>query len=412
MDKTRLDKSSAISSILIRKFKKIFGAGEKTTLFFSPYRICPLGAHIDHQLGIVMGTTLEEGIYLIFSPEEKGSIRIFSIDYNDYIEFSINEQLKKSGKWYDYITGAVHTLKQMSNNLRYGFNAVVKASFPGGGLSSSAAIAVAYLLILEKINEIEISVEDNIRLIQKLENEYIGLNNGILDQSMILLSGREKNSMVYLDCKTVDYRKIIPEKNMDVEVAIIYSGIEKTLSTTGYNTRVQECEASARLLMEIAGVQIPFTKERNSSIKLRNVPEEIFEMYGDKLPENLRKRAKHFFTEMRRVKKGAKLWEKGDIKNFGKLVSESGKSSIENYECGSAALIKIYEILNSISGVYGTRFSGAGFRGSCIGIIEPSENVREEIKEKIAKYYLANFPEYGKTLKITFCKTNKIPSFI
>lgn len=409
MDKTKLGKPPAITSLLISEFQKVFGTKKEINLFFSPYRICPLGAHIDHQLGIVMGTTLEEGIYLSFAPNYTGTIRLSSLDYNEYIEFSVKDTIRKTGRWYDYVTGAVYILKKMSGNLRYGFDAVIKASFPGGGLSSSAAIAVAYLMILEKIYHLDISVVENIKLIQELENNYIGLNNGILDQSIILLSGTEKNSLIYLDCKTMEYKKVVPEKDIGIEVVIIYSGVESPLSATGYNTRVQECETAARLLMELAGERCPSIKGRCAQVKLRDISEDIFEKYRDKLPDNLRKRATHFFTEMRRVKEGAVLWEKGDIENFGRLVSESGKSSIENYECGSPPLIKIYDILNSIEGVYGVRFSGAGFRGSCIGIIESSEKVRQEIKEKVARYYLADFPQYEKALQITFCQTNKIP---
>lgn len=400
---------------LIKKHIEIFGKGNngKIETLFIPYRICPLGAHIDHQSGIVIGTTIEEGIYFASTVNNRAMVRLYSVDYNDFIEFSINEALTKTDKWYDYAKGAVYALKEMAGNLKYGFDAVIKASFPGGGLSSSAAIAIGYLLLLEKANGIEVKPEENIKLVQRIENYFIGLNNGILDQSMILLSNTEKNSLVYLDCKTIEYKTIIPEKYMDLEIAIIYSGIEKTLSNTGYNIRVKECETAAELLLEMAEIKPPTSSPENKKqIKLRDVPEEIFERYKDKLPENLKKRATHFFTEMERVRKGATLWEKGDLENFGRLVTESGKSSIENYECGSPALIKIYDVLKSTEGVYGVRFSGAGFRGSCIGIIKPLPEIKEQIKENIRRYYIDSFPEYAKDYKIAFCKTNQIPSFL
>jgi len=397
---------------LVSKYVDIFGKstnGKVETLFI-PYRICPLGAHIDHQSGIVIGTTIEEGIYFTFTINNKAMVRLYSADYNDYIEFSINEALTKTGNWYDYVKGAVCVLKEMAGNLKYGFNAVIKASFPGGGLSSSAAVAIGYLLLLQKANGIEVPPEENVKLVQRIENYFIGLNNGILDQSMILLSSTEKSSLVYLDCKTVEYKTIIPEKDMDFEVVIVYSGIEKTLSNTGYNIRVKECETAAELLLEMAEIKLPTSSPENKKqIKLRDVPEEIFERYKDKLPENLKKRATHFFTEMERVRKGATLWEKGDLENFGRLVTESGKSSIENYECGSPALIKIYDVLKSTEGVYGVRFSGAGFRGSCIGIIKPLPEIKEQIKEKIRRYYMESFPQYARDCKITFCRTNRIP---
>jgi len=449
---------------------------------YSPYRICPLGAHIDHQLGMVLGTTINRGIHFRFAPDKEGNVRLKSLKYKEWIEFPLYDNSIKTGHWSDYVKGAVWVL-QGREKLKYGINGEIEADFPGGGLSSSAAISVAYLLALEKVNDLHYTSEENIRLVQKLENEYIGLNNGILDQSMILLTESVPDSMVYLDCKTLKHKIITPEKHIsaprplgedipsysprplgenipspfprplgdnipfssprplgervrvrgnkvEFEVAVVYSGIEEPLTNTGYNTRVAECEEAARILLKnvpryssLQETKFPSfvianevkqshrlprrEKARNDkNIKLRDVPEEVFHKYKNKLSPNLRKRATHFFTEMERVKKGAVLWQKGDLSGFGRLMTESGRSSIENYECGTPALIKIYEILNSISGVYGARFSGAGFRGSCIGLIKPSEDVRDKIRGDIERYYKKEFSQYADKTKIAFCKTN------
>lgn len=376
---------------------------------FAPYRICPLGAHIDHQLGIVLGTTIDKGIFFSFTPNNKGKIRLHSLDYNEDVEFPLSDGSSKKGHWSDYARGAVFAIKDFRDS-RYGIDGEIKANFPGGGLSSSAAIAVAYLIALEKVNDLEVSAKENIKLVQKLENEYIGLNNGILDQSIILLSNSCPNSMVFLDCKTLEHKIILPAAEVEFEVAVVYSGIEQVLSGTGYNRRVAECEEAAKFLLErisTPGVAVSATPGvEGRKRRLRDVKEEVFHACKDKLPANLRKRATHFFTEMDRVRKGALLWEKGDIEGFGRLMTESGKSSIENYECGTPALIRIYELLNSVDGVYGARFSGAGFRGSCIGLIKPSENVRIAVREKIEKYYLREFPQYAGDCRIAFCKTN------
>ncbi len=418
---------------------------------YSPYRICPLGAHIDHQLGIVLGTTINRGIHFKFTPNKTGKVCLHSLDYNERIEFSmpviesrimarqsrsVTDIPRKTGHWSDYARGAVWVLNEFchyrlipspqreegrARRLKYGIDAEINADFPGGGLSSSAAIAIAYLLALEKVNNLDISAEENIKLVQKLENEYIGLKNGILDQSIILLTKPVPNSMVYLDCKTLEHRLITThphpnlapagkeqDKEVKFEVAVVYSGIEQALSGTGYNKRVAECGEAARLLMEMADKRLPRQKpaRNDKMIKLRDVPEEVFHAHKDNLPENLKKRATHFFTEMERVQKGAALWKKGDLEGFGKLMTESGKSSIENYECGTPALIRIYELLNSIDGVNGARFSGAGFRGSCIGLIKPSEDVRNAVRKKIGEYYKKEFPQYADNCKIAFCATN------
>lgn len=140
-----------------------------------------------------------------------------------------------------------------------------------------------------------------------------------------------------------------------------------------------------------------------SDMKLRMIPESLFDKYVENLPPNWKKRAKHYFSEMNRVKEGIDLWNNGDLVSYGKLINESGLSSIYNYECGSPELIKFYEILSKLDGVYGTRFSGAGFRGCCMALINP--DYEEEISEIVEKEYLKSFPELEGKYKAYFCLT-------
>lgn len=377
-------------------------------VIFSPYRICPLGAHIDHQLGVVLGTALKDmGIYFTWKENGSGNVRLVSANYKQGAGFPLGGiPLRKEGYWSDYAKGAVYVLKREWGVSR-GIDGVVRANFPGGGLASSAAVSIAYLLALEKANQITASPEKNIKLVRDIENDYIGLKSGILDQSMILLSESIPNSMVFLDSKTLQHRVIVPERKVDFEVAVVYSGVGQAITMTDYNKRVAECREAAGSLLEKGGARLPRRKtaRNDNEYMLRDVPREVFEQYGKKLPSNLRKRATHFFTETARVKKGAALWKKGDMEGFGKLVTESGKSSIVNYECGSPPLIEIYELLNSIKGVYGARFSGAGFRGSCIGFIEPSTDVRCSIKEALKKRYAEKFPSHAKKYRVDFSQT-------
>ena len=125
--------------------------------------------------------------------------------------------------------------------------------------------------------------------------------------------------------------------------------------------------------------------------RLRDVPYEVFEAYKDHLPELWRRRAEHYYSEFARAEKGAELWRKGDLEGYGQLVFESGKSSIYSYECGCDELKKLYEIMRNTDGIYGGRFSGAGFKGCCMALVDP-EKV-EDIKAKVTEEYLKAFPE-------------------
>lgn len=129
----------------------------------------------------------------------------------------------------------------------------------------------------------------------------------------------------------------------------------------------------------------------------------MYHKYKDKLPEKWAKRAEHYYTEFKRVQNGVEAWKNGDIVSFGRLMTESGNSSIYNYETGSDELKAIHEIMLETDGIYGGRFSGAGFKGCCVALINPE--YKESIKEKITKEYLKRFPKYKNSFSIHFCKT-------
>ena len=137
---------------------------------------------------------------------------------------------------------------------------------------------------------------------------------------------------------------------------------------------------------------------------LRDVPYSIFEQYKDKLPENWRKRAEHYYSEYDRVKRGAEFWRKGDIERFGKLSFESGQSSIYKWETGSGELIALYEIMKRTEGIYGGRFSGAGFKGCCMAIIDPS--FEEKVVENVTREYLKIFPSLKGKYSVHVCNTS------
>lgn len=184
----------------------------------------------------------------------------------------------------------------------------------------------------------------------------------------------------------------------EFRVAVVYSGVTEALVSTDYNRRVAECEEAAAMLLRAAGF------DALGKPKLRHVPPEAFEAHAGELPTNFRKRATHFFTENARVREGVEAWRKGDLKRFGELVSASGESSIVNYECGSPELTAIYKILVGLRGVYGARFSGAGFRGSCIALADPeAEGV---IRHAMGQDYARAFPQLAERFRVVMCDSD------
>ncbi|HMN27860.1 MAG TPA: hypothetical protein PKE45_06855, partial [Caldilineaceae bacterium] len=233
-------------------------------------------------------------------------------------------------------------------------------------------------------NQLAITPYENIRLVTRTEHEYIGLNNGILDQTSILFSKR--NHLTRIDCQAVTIEPIPTAAPAgSFEIMAVYSGVDKALVGTSYNNRVAECQAAAQHLLAAAGVQ------KSLPVRLREVDPLLFTQYGAQLEEPQRRRATHFFSEMERVQEGEAAWRAGDIARFGALMSASGASSINNYECGCPQLITLYQILRTTPGVYGVRFSGAGFRGNCLAFIDPSQ--REAIADHLHRHYPVAHPE-------------------
>lgn len=385
---------------LKNKFISQFGEEANIGVVKSPLRICPLGAHVDHQHGLVTGMTLEASIDMVYSADESGYLRVQSLDFPDKDYFHIDSVPGAlPGYWGNYLRGAVLSLKRKFK-LKRGINAVISGKHPIGGLSSSAAVITAYLLALCDVNGIDCSKRELIEYSHWVETAFIGLNNGILDQAANILSMDEH--LLYMDCGTGEYQLFKkPAGLKQFEVVVVYSGLSKALIKTDYNNRVDECKVTAWLLQELSGgVKAPLKDTR-----LRDISKETFKKYEGYIPGRFARRAEHFFSENERVLKGVEAWKNGDIEAFGRLIFESGESSIQNYECGCPELISIFNILRECPGVYGARFSGAGYRGCCIGLVDPA--YKEEIKKRIDMQYPHKHPEFKESYMVYFSKTDR-----
>lgn len=372
---------------------------------FSPYRVCPLGAHVDHQHGLVTGFAFDMGVDLWFEPTDDGIVRLKSETFEGEVEFDITQPTRvKEGNWGDYARGAKFALKKRFT-LKKGIKGTIKGSLPIGGLSSSAAVLIAYVMAIAKANNIELSKMEVIKIASQAEREYIGLTNGILDQACIALG--EKDSLLFLDTDTEQYRIIRKNPRMpEFELAIIFSGLTRSLVSSDYNLRVAECKTAAWNMMAYTGMPL----KGLDKTYLRDIPKETFDLTKDKMPPRFARRAEHFYSEYKRVRKGVTAWETGNLQLFGQLSFQSCESSIKNYECGSEELIAIYNIMRQTEGIYGGRFSGAGFKGACIALVDPTK--KDEIRQRITEEYLRMFPEYTDSFEIHFCKTDDGARFL
>ena len=419
---------------------------------FSPYRVCPLGAHVDHQHGLVTGFAIDKGVDLWFTVNGSGftvngsggmvngypenHVHLESRTFEGTVDFDIDAPSQvREHHWGDYARGAKYALRKRFE-LRKGIEGVIQGSLPVGGLSSSAAVLIAYVMAFAKANDITLQPFEVVKIASEAEREYIGLNNGLLDQACIALS--KKNQLLFLDCDSNEYR-LIPfggvktntdktdetdnktsvqsEKSvvklktnlcsdLPFEIGIFFSGLTRSLVNSDYNLRVYECKTAAWNMLAYTDQPLKMFDKTF----LRDIPKATFDKTRIAMPARFARRAEHFYSEYRRVRQGVTAWETGNMKLFGKLSFDSCESSIHNYECGSPELIAIYEIMRQLPGVYGGRFSGAGFKGACIALVDPA--YKEEIQKVLTEKYLEQFPEYEKTFQVFWVKPDDGARFV
>ena len=379
------------------KFKEIYGR-DPEGIAFCPYRICPIGAHSDHNLGKITGLAINKGIHIAYAPKQNGVVEMASLQFPKRAQWHIaSVPTQKQMDWADYLRGATLSLSKQ-HKLSIGLCGVIEGSLPIGGLSSSAAVIISFLTALCKVNGITLSQQEIIDTAYDAELNYVGVSVGKLDQSCEVLS--KQNHLLYLDTKDNQYELIPQSPTMKpYKIAIFFSGLEHSLAGSKYNMRVDELRAGVYALQALAGMEYGKFKEANA----RNVPREIYEQYKDRLPEPWAKRCEHWYTEFERVEKGAEAWRRGDIEAYGKLSFESGWSSIHNWESGAPEQIRLYEIMTQTPGIYGGRFSGAGFKGCCMSLIDPT--YEDSIREKVTAEYLKAFPEMTGKYEVFICSS-------
>ena len=261
---------------------------------FSPYRICPIGAHIDHQGGSVLGRTINLGTTLTYESLPLREIQIISAQFGE-TKFSIGELDKTH--WARYAQAAARVL-----NLHHGIKAQVSGSLIGSGLSSSASVGLSFLQAMADANEMQFSGEQLVNWDYQLEHDELGLQNGLLDP-MSIVHGR-KDALLYIDTRSGSVTPVFDPLGNNLAWIIAYSGVSRELTRSGFNVRVAECCEAAAIL-------------KGGAQKLGDVPQDIFEMGKAKLPPNLCRRAEHFFSEMERVRAGKQAWAESDAMRFG-----------------------------------------------------------------------------------------------
>ena len=375
---------------MLEKFNEKFGYKQGVRVFFSPGRVNLIGEHTDYNGGHVFPCALNFGTYGAIALRDDKVVRMYSENFDDkgIISFDI-ENLKndKEHDWANYPKGVIDVLRKHGYDVNKGFDMFVYGNIPNGaGLSSSASLELLMAVMMNDIYDFNIYRVELVKYCQEAENDFIGVNCGIMDQFAIGMG--KDSSAILLDCNTLEYK--YSNVNLKDEVIVIANTNKRRgLADSKYNERRGECEEAL--------------KELQGELKINalgELTEDEFEKNKHLIKNDVRaKRAKHAVYENQRTLKAVKALENNDIDTFGKLMNESHNSLRDDYEVTGRELDTLVDLASKQEGTIGSRMTGAGFGGCIVSIVKKPmvekfiENVGKEYKEKIgydADFYVAN----------------------
>lgn len=356
------------------RFEEVFGAGGgELTFVRAPGRVNLIGEHTDYNDGFVLPMAIDREIITAFQPRSDRLVSLYSYNFSSSCRFSLDEiKYAEKENWANYVKGVMHLLQQRGIRLS-GMNMVLEGNISlGAGLSSSAAVEVATVFSLYLLNGFEWKPIEMIKLCQRAENEFVGVNCGIMDQFISLMGKR--NKALFLDCRSLDY-ELIPLPGEGLRIVVCNTMVKRGLADSEYNKRRKECEEGVSYLKR----HLPHIKA------LRDVGEDDFKRYKGSLPEVIKKRCQHVIEENRRVLQSVAALKETDLGRFGQLMNESHRSMRDEYEISCPELDLMVEIAWKTEGVLGARMTGGGFGGCTVNLVE--ENKVSGFKERVSQGY-------------------------
>ncbi len=369
---------------VVESFRARFGR-DPAVVVRAPGRVNLIGEHTDYNDGFVLPVAVDRAAWVAAAPLPDRTVRLIALDMGgEEASFSLDAIPPRQGNWADYPRGVAWALGERGLALS-GMEAVLTSDVPiGAGLSSSAAVEVAFAWTWKVLSGLELERTELARLCQRAENEYVGLRCGIMDQ-MASVWG-QKDHAILIDCRTLEVEHVpIPP---GVAIVVADTMVRRELATSEYNRRRWECEEAVRILLEyLPGIRA-----------LRDVSLEDLERYGHHLPPVLLKRARHVVTCNARVLKTVAAFRAGDLETVGQAMHRSHISLRDDYEVSSPELDTLAEAAWEVPGCYGARLTGAGFGGCIVALadIGAVDNLARHLRE----VYEARF---GRTPTVTVC---------
>ncbi len=365
--------ASALSQLAAAFQEKFAGRGEPR-YFRAPGRVNLIGGHTDYNDGFVLPVAIDREMLLAACPRDDKTIRAYTCNFTDTRSFDLDRiEFNDEVMWINYLQGVAKYLQESGCSLG-GLDIVLLGGVPlGAGLSSSAALEVAVACALREIFQLEIADEELASIARRAENDFVGVNCGIMDQFISVLGCKDR--ALFLDCRTREY-ELIPIKDSGYKIVVADTNVEHKLADSAYNKRQQECQQGVEMLDNLLEGKIT---------SLRDVFPGEFAAVRDKLPEVIRNRCQHVISENQRVKDCRRALLDNDLERAGELISLSHQSLSSLYQVSCAELDLMVNIALEIEGVLGARMTGAGFGGSTVNLVE--NQAVSEFKTRVVREY-------------------------
>jgi galactokinase len=322
----------------------------------APGRVNLIGEHTDYNDGFVLPVAIDLGISIALVPIEDRRVQLTLAATGETGTFALDGPLARTNTWLDYVIGMAWAMREAGLPLS-GFRGLLASDLPqGAGLSSSAALEVVAALALSGGRFPDTDPMRLVHLVQRGENGFIGLNNGIMDQFASIFG--EAGRAVLLDCRSLEHRSV-PLPLAEVALVVCHSGSPRRLESSAYNERRAQCEAAVAAIARI----------EPSVRSLRDVTPELLDQARPSLSDVELARAEHVVTEDQRVLDTIEAFESGDLETVGRLFAASHASLRDRYEVSSPELDALVDIASTTEGVVGARLTGAGFGGCTINLV-------------------------------------------
>lgn len=360
---------------LNQAFTKVFGT-EADATFFSPGRINLIGEHTDYNGGHVFPAAITLGTYGAARKRDDKTLRFYSANFEDagIIEVDLdNLVFDKADSWTNYPKGVIKFLQEAGHTIDTGFELYVYGNIPNGsGLSSSSSLELLVGIMAEELYDLQLERLDLVKIGKQTENDFIGVNSGIMDQFAIGM-GADKRA-IYLDTNTLEY-DLVPLDLGDNVIVIMNTNKRRELADSKYNERRAECEKAVEELQAKLAIKT-----------LGELDAQTFDEYSYLIKDDNRlKRARHAVWENQRTLQARKALEAGELEQFGRLVNASHVSLEHDYEVTGIELDTLAHTAWEQEGVLGARMTGAGFGGCGIAIVDKDKV--ETFKENVGKVY-------------------------